>query len=108
MLSCQDCERYLYAFLDNALGVKASIDIQEHLGSCFPCTRRVEVEQTLRRFLRQHGRVNPLPEALKYRIVRQAMYRPPGRPWWRQTGVIRHVRDVVTRVAAAAVVLLAL
>jgi anti-sigma factor RsiW len=106
-LSCQDCERYLSAFLDHALNVKESLDVQEHLRSCTPCSNRLAAERTLRSFLRQHGRVAPLPEELKRHIVRQAM-QPATGPYWRgRMGVIRHVRDFVMGVAAAAVLLLA-
>ena len=42
MLSCQDCEKYLHAFLDHVLDVKESLDIQEHLRLCAPCTNRVD------------------------------------------------------------------
>ena len=34
MLSCQECERYLPVFLDHALEVKESLDVQAHLQSC--------------------------------------------------------------------------
>ena len=76
MLSCQDCEKYLDAFLDNALDVKESLDVQEHLHSCTPCTNRAAAERTLRAFIRQHATTPPLPEELKRRIVRQAMQPP--------------------------------
>jgi anti-sigma factor (TIGR02949 family) len=83
MLPCQDCEKYLDAFLDNALDVKQSLDVQEHLHSCTPCTNRAAAERTLRAFIRQHATTPPLPEELKRRIVRQAMQPPQSRgfPW---------------------------
>ena len=34
MLSCQECERYLPVFLDHALEVKESLDVQAHLLDC--------------------------------------------------------------------------
>jgi anti-sigma factor (TIGR02949 family) len=107
MLSCQDCERYLYAFLDHALDIKESLDVQEHMRSCTACVTRLDAERTLRSFLHKHGRVPPLPEELKRRIVRQAMHLPAGQHWWVRMGVIRHVRDFVMGVAAAAALLLA-
>ena len=107
MLTCQDCERYLHAFLDHALDVKDSLDVQGHLHSCPSCLTRLEDEQTLRRFLRQHGWVPPLSQELKYRLVRQAMYASPGQSWWVRMGVIWHIRDLVVGGAASAVMLLA-
>ena len=106
MLSCQDCEKYLDAFLDNALDVKESLDVQEHLHSCTPCTNRAAAERTLRAFIRQHATTPPLPEELKRRIVRQAMQPPQSRRWGVPVSAIAHLRDFVMGVAAAAVLLL--
>jgi anti-sigma factor RsiW len=108
MLSCQDCEKYLDAFLDEALAVKESLDVQEHLRACTPCTGRADAERTLRVFIRQHAAPLPVPEELKQRIVRQAM-QAPQQPWWRwgvSAGLLAHGRDFVMGVAAAVVLLL--
>lgn len=107
MLSCQECEKYLQAFLDQALDVKESLDVQEHLSFCAPCTNRVDAERTLRAFVRQHTTAPPLPETLKRRILHQAMPVPRSQPWWVRLGVLRQMRDCVVGVAAAAVLLLA-
>jgi anti-sigma factor RsiW len=106
MLSCQDCEKYLDVFLDNALDVKESLDVQEHLRSCTSCTQRIEAQRTLRAFIRQHATTPPLPEELKRRIVHQAMQAPPRRRWSVPVGAVAHLRDFVMGVAAAAVLLL--
>jgi anti-sigma factor RsiW len=108
MLSCQDCEKYLDAFLDHALDVKESLDVQEHLRACTPCTSRADAERTLRIFIRQHAAPSPVAEELKQRIVRQAMQAPQQRCWrWGiSAGLIAHGRDFVMGVAAAAVLLL--
>ncbi len=89
MLSCQDCEKYLAAFLDKALEVKASLDVQEHLLHCSPCADRAEGERTLHAFVSEHARVPPLPDEVKCRIVRQAMPAPAPQSWW------AHVRAVI-------------
>ncbi|HEY7495702.1 MAG TPA: zf-HC2 domain-containing protein [Candidatus Tectomicrobia bacterium] len=106
MLSCQDCEKYLYAFLDHALDVKESLDIQEHLFCCPPCAKRVDAERTLRTFVRQHATVAPLPETLKCGIIRQVIHAPRPQHWWTRLRVVWHLRDCAIGVAAAAVVLL--
>jgi anti-sigma factor RsiW len=108
MLSCQDCEHYLTAFLDHELEVKVSLDIQAHLHACMPCTQRLEVERTLRQFIRQHGRVAPLAEDIKRRLIQRAMQPLPVLPWWRRLGASQPVQDFVKGVAAAAVILLVL
>lgn len=106
MLSCQECEKYLFAFLDHELDVKESLDVEEHLQVCAPCTNRAEAERTLHDFLRQQMATPPLPEDLKRRVLRQAMQGPPARVrWWRRRLAV-HVRDIAIGVAAAAAVLL--
>ena len=55
MLSCQECEKYLDAFLDDALDVKQCLDVEEHLRSCNACAHRAEAEQTLRHFVRRQA-----------------------------------------------------
>ncbi len=73
MMSCQDCEKYLEAFLDHALEVKESLDVEAHMRSCTSCADRAEAERAFQRFVRQQVTEPPLPEEKKRRIVRQAM-----------------------------------
>jgi anti-sigma factor RsiW len=109
MLSCQNCEKYLDAFLDQALDVKESLDVQEHLRACTLCVSRANAERFLRAFIRQHAAPSPVPEELKRRIVRQAMQAPPPpRRWGVSVRAIAQARDVVVGVAAAAILLLVL
>jgi anti-sigma factor (TIGR02949 family) len=108
MLSCQDCEKYLVAFLDNALEVKERLDVEEHLHSCTVCMNHAEAEQTLRQFLRQHTATPPLPEALKRRIVHQAIQPEPAVSPWRWLLNVVHLRDFAIGMATAAAVLLLL
>jgi anti-sigma factor RsiW len=106
MLACQDCERYLSAFLDDALDVKETLDVQAHLRFCASCADRAEAERTLRAFVRRHATVPPLPEEVKQRILHQATQASRPQRWWVRRDVGRHVRDFVTGVAAAALLLL--
>src|SRR2546425_12447569 len=82
MLSCQDCERYLPVFLDHALEVKESLDVQDHLQSCISCHDRAESERRLRMFVRQFLDVPPPPEEIKRAVILRAMQaeRRCGRP----------------------------
>ena len=73
MLSCQECERYLPVFLDHALEVKESLDVQAHLQSCLACHDRAESERRLRMFVRQFLDVPPPPEEIKRAIILRAM-----------------------------------
>jgi anti-sigma factor RsiW len=105
MLSCQQCEKYLPAFLDHALGVKESLDIEEHLLQCESCTNRAEAERALRHFVRIHAVAPPVPEEFKRRIIQQAIT-PPRRLAWPLFPLMRfHLRDAMIGVTAAAAAL---
>ena len=73
MLSCHECERYIPVFLDHALEVKESLDVQAHLQSCLSCHDRAESERRLRTFVRQFVDVPPPPEEIKRAIILRAM-----------------------------------
>lgn len=109
MLACQDCEKYLYAFLDNALDVKETLDVQEHLRTCTHCADRAEAERALKAFVRQQATTPSLPEHRKRQIVRNAM-RSSGSPSWRKPQKVAvHLRDIaIGMVAAAAILILVL
>ncbi len=82
MLSCQECERYIPVFLDHALEVKESLDVQAHLQSCFSCHDRAESERRLRMFVRQFLDVPPPPEEIKRAIILRAMQDERRCGWW--------------------------
>src|SRR5439155_24245157 len=82
MLACQECERYLPVFLDHALGVKESLDIQAHLQVCPACVDRADIERRLRTFVHENLDTRPLPDDIKHTMLLRAMHaeRRPG--WW--------------------------
>lgn len=82
MLSCDECRKYLQAFLDCALDVRESLDVQEHLQTCLDCAETAEAEWTLRIFIRQHALVPALPDHVKRQIIQHAMRSAQGMVWW--------------------------
>ena len=107
MLSCQDCERYIPVFLDHALEVKESLDVQAHLQSCLSCHDRAASERRLRMFVRQFLDVPPPPEEIKHAIIMRAMQgERPCR--WRAylPGPVRLRDFAMGMVTAAALVLM--
>ena len=107
MLSCEQCRKYLAFFLDQALGVKESLDVQEHLQECADCTDMAAAERMLRAVVRQQAAAAPLPEAEKRQLIRRAM-RQNGhpRPWLAALREAVQWRDVGLGVAFAAAALL--
>lgn len=107
MLSCEQCRKYLAFFLDQALGVKESLEVQEHLQECPECTDLVATERAMRAAVRQQAVTASLPQAEKQRLIRRAMQ--PRRHRWPQLAMLRDAvqwRDVGLGVALAAAVLL--
>ena len=115
MLGCQDCERYLEAFLDQELDVKESLDMQAHLRACPACMELAEAERACQRFVREQAAEAPMPEAMKLQIIRRAMNgvaeSPAAEPkvsWWEWLGTWIRPKDFALGMASAAAVLLLL
>ncbi|GIX46826.1 MAG: hypothetical protein KatS3mg131_1037 [Candidatus Tectimicrobiota bacterium] len=106
MISCEDCQKYLEAFLDAALEVRETLDVQEHLQWCKTCADRAEAERYVRAFIRQQAAIPPLPEARKRAIIRCAMR--AAHPAWGWLRAPLHAREVALALAAAAAVFLLL
>jgi anti-sigma factor RsiW len=107
MLSCQECERYLPVFLDQALEAKASLDIQAHLQSCSPCVERLAHEQHLRTLVRQSLQLPEPPEDLKCAMIRRAMQTDSPARWRTYLETPFRWRDFFLGAVAAALVAIA-
>jgi mycothiol system anti-sigma-R factor len=70
-MNCQETQKYLYAFLDEQLGLKESVDIEAHVSSCPDCQKKLEFEKELNDFLREHAPRWQAPDRLKKRIRRE-------------------------------------
>src|SRR4051812_9684909 len=102
MLSCQECERYLPVFLDHALGVKESLDIQAHLQACSACADRADIEQRLRIFVRENLETSPLPNEIKHTMLLRAMQTERRRGWRAYLPATVHLHDLAIGMAMAA------
>lgn len=103
MVSCQECERYLLVFLDHALGVKESLDIEAHLQVCSACTDRADTERRLRTFVRQHLETHPLPDEIKHTMLLRVMQPERRRGWLAYLPVPVRLRDFTMGMAMAAI-----
>jgi len=102
MLSCQECERYLPAFLDQALGVKESLDMQAHLQACPACADHADVERRLRMFVRENLDTPPLPDEIKHTMLLRAMQVESRRGWRAYLPVTVRLQDFAIGMAMAA------
>lgn len=105
MFACQDSEKYLDAFLDGALGIKESLDMQEHMHSCTRCADRADAKRILNAFVRQCAVTPPPAGARKRRIIRNAMRSSPSTDWWKHRKVMVHLRGIAIGMAAAIILL---
>ncbi len=106
MLSCHECERYIPVFLDHALEVKESLDVQAHLQSCLSCHDRAESERRLRTFVRQFLDVPPPPEEIKRAIILRAMQDERRGGWRAYLPMPVCLRDFAMGMATAALLAL--
>ena len=102
MLSCQECERYLPVFLDHALGVKESLDIQAHLQVCPACADRAEIERRLRMFVHENLDTHPLPDEIKRTMLLRAMQAERQHGWWASLPLTVRLRDFTMGMALTA------
>jgi len=100
-MNCKSVQKYLHAFADGQLGVRANCDVLDHLKMCPTCSRRVDEHQLLRKAIGKELRSIAVPAHLAARIQeslvagnRPAITRP--RSW----------RSAVIFVGAAAAILL--
>ena len=107
MLSCEQCRKYLAFYLDQALGVTESLEVQEHLQDCPECTDLAAAERTLRAVVRQQAVTEALPEVDKRRLIRLAMQQPSHNwSWLTRLREAVQWRDVGLGAAVSAAVLL--
>lgn len=69
MADCRDTIRELYAYLDEVLDESLRAQITSHLDECPDCQDRVEFEHTLKVRIRLRAAEEPLPDALKKRLL---------------------------------------
>lgn len=69
MADCRDTIRELYAYLDEVLDESLRAQITSHLDECPDCQDRVQFEHTLKTRIRLRAAEEPLPDALKKRLL---------------------------------------
>ena len=69
MADCRDTIRELYAYLDEILDQDLRMQITSHLDECADCQERVEFEVTLKSRIRVRAADEPLPDALRRRLL---------------------------------------
>ncbi|RMF90912.1 MAG: hypothetical protein D6736_05935 [Nitrospinota bacterium] len=65
---CEEIRDQLYAFLDDALDIQATLQVRAHLEVCSTCFQRYQFILNLRSLLREEAADFPLPPTLEHRI----------------------------------------
>lgn len=69
LMNCRGVRKFLYAFADDQLGVKANCEVLDHLKMCPACSRLVEEHQTLRRAIGRTLAEVQVPHSLHSRVA---------------------------------------
>ena len=69
MITCQDCTRALYPFLDRELSDEDIVQVREHLDACAGCLHTFKFEESLRRLVKVRCREQHAPDSLRARII---------------------------------------
>jgi mycothiol system anti-sigma-R factor len=68
-MNCTSVRKFLYAFADGQLGVRANCEVLDHLKMCPECSRLVEEHQSLRAAIGRSVATEKTPEGLRQRVV---------------------------------------
>lgn len=89
-MNCKSVQKFLHAFADGQLSVRANCEVLDHLKMCPSCSRRVDEHQLLRKAIGKDLRSIAVPAHLSARVQesllagsRPAVARGAGRRNWR-------------------------
>lgn len=67
-MNCNKARKYLFAFADSQLSVRANCEVLDHLKMCRTCSAIVDEHQTIREALRATAGRIPIPPGLESRV----------------------------------------
>ncbi|OWY73067.1 hypothetical protein B7486_01600 [cyanobacterium TDX16] len=89
-MNCKSVQKFLHAFADGQLGVRANCEVLDHLKMCPSCSRKVDEHQQLRKAIGKDLRSITVPAHLSARVQesllagsRSSIFRGAGRRSWR-------------------------
>ena len=66
---CAHCEEVMQPYMDRVLTDSERAEAEAHLDECAYCRKRYRFEETLRVFVRHAVTVEPMPVALKQKLL---------------------------------------
>ena len=68
-IPCEHCEQLMQPYMDRVLTDAERAEAEAHLDECAYCRKRYRFEETLRVFVRQAVRSEPVPVDLKQKLL---------------------------------------
>lgn len=62
---CAEIEKRVQAYLDNQVSDEELLLIEEHLGHCLPCDKKIEFEKKLKKIIKYKAAEKEYPKSLE-------------------------------------------
>lgn len=105
-MNCRSVQKFIYAFADGQLGVKANCEMLDHLKMCPACSRLVDEHQALRAAIGRHLAQVEMPAGLSGRIAGALRLNQPASSPASRASVTLAFRPAYRLLAAAACIAL--
>jgi mycothiol system anti-sigma-R factor len=66
---CAHCEEMMQPYLDHILTEAERVEAEAHLDECDWCRRRYRFEESLRMYVKQQAKSEPMPDELKQKLA---------------------------------------
>jgi mycothiol system anti-sigma-R factor len=66
---CAHCEEMMQPYLDHILTEAERVEAEAHLDECDWCRRRYRFEESLRMYVKQQAKAEPMPDELKAKLA---------------------------------------
>jgi len=107
-MTCEECQDFIDAYVDNELDTAVVIPIKRHLRDCPECRRRLEARESLHALLDQPQLRFAVPESLRAKVLAALPAASPDVKPWFQRRLVSPWFSVPLALAAALVVVLGL
>ena len=98
-MNCRKVQKYLFAFADGQLGVKANCEMLDHLKMCRKCSAIVDEHQAIRQAIQFGAEKLDIPDGLETRVRKAIQI---GKPFHPRTAGRRRLFSPGLRIVAAA------
>lgn len=82
-MTCSDFRRYITPYIDHEISLERAVQLEEHVGTCPKCSRRLQAEQWAAESVRRYYSRVPCPPELEHVVRRALKERGPVHRWVR-------------------------